>query len=485
VRCEAAEKGMAAPVARTASECQKCRRSLERLGYIAPSASTDEASPWSRQSPLVNRTSWSRVAVMEALVSRFVGSCQSSCQIVSLGAGFSPCVMNACRNYSHVKGFDVDTEENVALRRAEAEQGSRSGGYPPDYFLIAADIRDSELLSSTLDKTGIAWGVRTLVILECVLQYLTQGESRGVLGWANSFHRGCVAIYGPVGELYPGDFFWSALDSHFSRAHCPLSCAEGGVQGQELLLRHCGWPYCAAWNLTVATSHFIPLSERKRVSLLEPFDEFAGLALFQQHYAISLGCMEQNLFHELAQPNEEMICPAATGVTVRPVRSEEDLPAVQILYQDGLAEISHHKSVAKFIRRVIRTELCEQMLMKKEGVMWFVAECTGEIVGCAAVYRKGDGLAEVKHVSVKRTHRGGGIGKVLLQYCEEHALDRGIRLLSLSTLSLLTSAQALYAACGWKCEKKVGIGDGIDVISFSKNIGACSEVASIPICTKD
>jgi GNAT superfamily N-acetyltransferase len=59
----------------------------------------------------------------------------------------------------------------------------------------------------------------------------------------------------------------------------------------------------------------------------------------------------------------------------------------------------------------------------------FVSECEGEIVGFAAIERRGDGDSELDAMFVEPRMQRRGIGSMLVEYCVEAARKQGSRYL--------------------------------------------------------
>jgi len=85
-----------------------------------------------------------------------------------------------------------------------------------------------------------------------------------------------------------------------------------------------------------------------------------------------------------------------------------------------------------------------------DGGVFLVARDGGRPVGCAAILRTDERLAEVKRVFVEPTARGRGIGLALMADLEWHAVDRGYTRLRLETGDGQPEAVALYASCGYE-----------------------------------
>ena len=74
----------------------------------------------------------------------------------------------------------------------------------------------------------------------------------------------------------------------------------------------------------------------------------------------------------------------------------------------------------------------------------------GRAVGCAALLPLADGGFEVGRMAVSEDHRGGGVGRALLQTCVETASALGAPRLYLEASSVLAPALSLYRSMGFK-----------------------------------
>lgn len=87
-----------------------------------------------------------------------------------------------------------------------------------------------------------------------------------------------------------------------------------------------------------------------------------------------------------------------------------------------------------------------------------VAEVDGEVVGFAAVQARvpnedrdeeGYEYAYISDLGVRETHRGGGIGRALIEAAEDYARARGARWLRIGVLARNETAHRLYRRCGF------------------------------------
>lgn len=85
----------------------------------------------------------------------------------------------------------------------------------------------------------------------------------------------------------------------------------------------------------------------------------------------------------------------------------------------------------------------------------FVVVYSGESpIGCGGVRTYGEGPAgsrfELKHLFLRHTSRGLGVGRTLLEFLEARAIELGGREMVLDTHHTLTAAGELYARTGYE-----------------------------------
>jgi DNA-binding MarR family transcriptional regulator len=82
--------------------------------------------------------------------------------------------------------------------------------------------------------------------------------------------------------------------------------------------------------------------------------------------------------------------------------------------------------------------------------VFLVARLGGEPVGCGAVKVNAEGFGELKRMWVAREARGLGAGRRILEALEGYGRQFGVSTLRLETNRVLTEAQSLYRAHGYR-----------------------------------
>ena len=85
-----------------------------------------------------------------------------------------------------------------------------------------------------------------------------------------------------------------------------------------------------------------------------------------------------------------------------------------------------------------------------KGGRIFIALDKGAPVGCAALKAMADGGFEVAKMTVAESHRGSGLGRILLQHCIDAGTEAAAWRLYLETNAKLEPAIGLYRAMGFR-----------------------------------
>jgi len=90
-----------------------------------------------------------------------------------------------------------------------------------------------------------------------------------------------------------------------------------------------------------------------------------------------------------------------------------------------------------------------------EGQRIWIVEVAGKVVGCIAIVRSGEGVAQLRWFILTPETRGKGLGKHLMEEAVNYCRRAGYRRIILWTFSELENAIALYRRWGFeKTEEK-------------------------------
>lgn len=90
----------------------------------------------------------------------------------------------------------------------------------------------------------------------------------------------------------------------------------------------------------------------------------------------------------------------------------------------------------------------DKMYARPEGVIFLIKE-ENEYIGCAAVRKKEDSIAELKRMYVRPGGRKSGTGTMLLNKALEAAVELGYKRIRLDTLDTMQAAIHLYKKAGF------------------------------------
>ncbi|KAJ3613812.1 hypothetical protein NHX12_020058 [Muraenolepis orangiensis] len=139
------------------------------------------------------------------------------------------------------------------------------------------------------------------------------------------------------------------------------------------------------------------------------------------------------------------------------------LPVLAVtLLLAGVRQVASH-ATAKYIDFRLRTDLAhidDVYLAGKDACFW-VAESEGRVVGMVACRPAPDvdnaGCAELKRMSVRRSHRGTGVGKALCRTVVAFARERGFAAVVLCTSVLMADARSLYRHMGFTETREISL----------------------------
>lgn len=132
-------------------------------------------------------------------------------------------------------------------------------------------------------------------------------------------------------------------------------------------------------------------------------------------------------------------------VFVRPCETPEDYGIARLLFQEYERDLGFSLCFQGFAKEL---ETLDTMYGAAVGGLW-LAERSGEPVGCVGLRRHNDRTGEVKRLYVRPESRGLGAGRALMTILEERARHLGYTSLILDTMPTMVAAIGLYQSLGF------------------------------------
>ncbi|XP_064387765.1 tRNA wybutosine-synthesizing protein 4-like isoform X2 [Halichondria panicea] len=263
------------------------------------------ASIYIRQSPRYFKGYYIRVKAINSLVSEFLNkqSCSLRTQIISLGAGFDTLFFRFRDKFaaSNCQVVEIDFPAVIStkwrlIRESQVLSSMLSPRVPtasPDVFLsdnycmIGCDITDTGKLADLLVMCGIDYNAPTLLISECVLTYVEPDKVDAIIQWISSSFKN--SIFCCYEQILPNDGFGKIMLRHFMSLGSPLKNIElyptKSAHKQRLMKRGFSSVHMCDMNEFYLS---LQASEKRRVDMIEPFDEFEDFYQKCSHYTLML-----------------------------------------------------------------------------------------------------------------------------------------------------------------------------------------------------
>ncbi|KAF2129601.1 LCM-domain-containing protein [Dothidotthia symphoricarpi CBS 119687] len=263
-----------------------------------------------RRNPLINRGYWLRMHAIEQVVLRFLQEENGKPKIVvNLGCGYDPLPFQFWHRYASLTQdatfVDVDYPQlmekkrdrmltNNLLRDALFKTKLRSSEPPvylrsDRYLALGCDLRDLQLLERVLRTEFDVPGSSILFVAEVSVTYMPLVDSDALIRWASTLEdaRFCILEqYLPQGPEHP---FAKTMLNHFDKLQTSIKAVERYLSLAEQSTRFldAGWPMLTTarnlWDLW-SDDQFTPVTLRRKLDAIEPFDEWEEFALFGGHY---------------------------------------------------------------------------------------------------------------------------------------------------------------------------------------------------------
>lgn len=157
-------------------------------------------------------------------------------------------------------------------------------------------------------------------------------------------------------------------------------------------------------------------------------------------------------------PNTRTPIMRPEDVSIRPFQAQ-DLPTVIALLRASMVSYDTHKEednaqLEAYVQESIRGDLADipANYVAKGGNFWVATipeQNARAVVGMVALEAKGDGQGELRRMAVNADYRRLGLGRQLITNLERWAKAQRFRTVFLVTSSVMTRAQAFYAASGY------------------------------------
>ena len=294
-----------------------------------------------RKAPEMSRGYFARVNAMRTLVDKFLSNFHNfKCQIINLGAGYDTLYFNLFdRNVLPFKYIEIDFQKvvrskirlikskkqlmvkikslNEPDKVSQTQSTSESTSsfklpFPTNkshmmdelhsdvYHLISADLRNLNELDEKLSHCGIERNLPTLFLSECVLIYMNEEDSNGLIKYLfNSFENCCFVNYEQVNL---NDKFGEIMLSNMEMRDCKLhglnSCLSIQTQIDRFVLNNVNPDLCKVITMTDFYKNKMDRQERERIETIEFLDETELLFQLLDHYCIGIAA-NQPRFKEI------------------------------------------------------------------------------------------------------------------------------------------------------------------------------------------
>lgn len=126
-------------------------------------------------------------------------------------------------------------------------------------------------------------------------------------------------------------------------------------------------------------------------------------------------------------------------------QSDEEYAAAAILFKEYAAWLNIDLCFQQFDEELLHLK---EMYSEPDGAI-FLLENENGFIGCVAVRKKEEGIAELKRMYLKENARKNGGGSLLLLTALEAATNLGYKKIRLDTLATMTRAINLYKKNGF------------------------------------
>ncbi|KAJ6653918.1 hypothetical protein lerEdw1_007676 [Lerista edwardsae] len=292
----------------TCDDASLCKRYAISVGYWKdPYIEYFVRQPKERKAPEISRGYYARVQGVSNLLAAFLKKTECNCQIINLGAGMDTLFWKLKKEASVLGEWRL--KRNSGVRWKLCSDTIRDGAKPPlskpimeshsgesllidahsldssRYAIIGADLRELPKLEEQLRRCNLDPQLPTVLVAECVLIYMTQEHSAGLLRWAAGIFP--VAMFINYEQVNMADRFGQIMVENLQSRHCNLIGVEHcrSLETQKDRFLQNGWETATAVDMVTVYAS-LPPADVKRIEALEFLDEKELLEQLMQHYCL-------------------------------------------------------------------------------------------------------------------------------------------------------------------------------------------------------
>ncbi|SOV83203.1 leucine carboxyl methyltransferase, putative [Plasmodium sp. gorilla clade G3] len=292
-------------VQNTTYEAASSKLSAVQLGYYDDPFLKYFVKRIETRSPLINRGYYARVAALRLYIELFFKSIDNkqNIQIVNIGSGLDTTFFWINQKYHDVKYYEIDfydlLKEKTYIIKKYAEMKNFLK-YEKDneekdedlincvnYKMVPLDLNDSSSFEKILLSYNFDFNKPTIFICECVLIYLETESSDNLIKKLSELMKNtsCIIVYEQVN---PNTAFGKVMIDNFSHRGINLKSIYKYYNLQSQLERYksLGWVNVYINDMNEIYDYHINMEEKKKIELIEMFDEFEEWRLLQNHYFI-------------------------------------------------------------------------------------------------------------------------------------------------------------------------------------------------------
>ncbi|KNH09561.1 leucine carboxyl methyltransferase [Perkinsela sp. CCAP 1560/4] len=290
------------------------KRSANRAGYFEDPLLKLFCKRLAKRTSLINRIYYYRVYAMRTVLDTFLQSFDEV-QIINIGCGYDTSTYCLDKNkWKSIRYYEVDFPEVIARKRSLLERIAKEASISTIHMsdvlhrttFIPCDLGDIDNVMQGLIKGNLVPQKPTLIMAECVLQYINPDTSTRLLTSLGSFFSGHTASVHLVtfDQIEPDDTFGRVMTRTLRKKSSELyGIAKFSSCGEQLKrLRETGWQGKAIPFLNVIQYlREKDPKEASRVDKLEDFDEYESYYETCGHYCFSIGTISASHTSSLQQ----------------------------------------------------------------------------------------------------------------------------------------------------------------------------------------